>query len=113
MKDRASVNRVVTKTMQIFYPDVLDIGCFSRTIDHVGEHFKTPTVSEFGTAWLMLFPHSAKAKLHVLWRKQTGKSMASFSATRCWSKWEIFHQLLVQFGDLPYLETNGNLGPNF
>ena len=98
MKDRASVNTVAMRTLQIIYPHVLDVGCFSHTIDHVGEHFVTPTLSEFGTAWLMLFSHSAKAKL--LWKEQTGKSMPTYSPTRWWSKWEIFHQLLFQFGDV-------------
>ena len=111
MKDRASVNRVAMNTLQIIYPNVLDVGCFSHTLDHVGEHFETPTLSEFGTAWLMLFSYSNKAKL--LWKEQTGKSMASYSVTRWWSKWEIFHQLLAQFGDvLPYLTTNTDPGPN-
>ena len=58
----------------------------------------TSTLSEFGTAWLMLFSHSAKAKL--LWKEQTGKSMPTYSPTRWSSKWEIFHQLLFQFGDV-------------
>ena len=39
--------------------------------------------------------------------------MGSYSATRWWSKWEIYHQLLIQFGDiLPFLERNADLGPN-
>ena len=38
--------------------------------------------------------------------------MASYSATRWWTKWEIFNQLLVQFGDIePFLHTNSDLGP--
>ena len=74
------------------------MGCFSHTIDHVGEHFVTSTLSEFGTAWLMLFSHSAKAKL--LWKEQTAKSMPTYSLTRRWSKWETFHQLLFQFGNV-------------
>lgn len=38
--------------------------------------------------------------------------MASYSATRWWSKWEIFLQLLLQFGNvLPFLEKNVDLGP--
>ena len=32
--------------------------------------------------------------------------MASFSATRQWSRWEVMEQLLVQFGDvLPFLQN--------
>ena len=92
------------------YLNVLDIGCFSHTLDRVGECFQTATLSEFGTARLMLFSHSAKTKL--LWKEQTGRAMASYNATRWWSKWEIFHQLLVQFGYiLPFLERSVDLSP--
>ncbi len=34
MKDRASVNGVAMKMLQVVYPNVLDIGCFSHTTDH-------------------------------------------------------------------------------
>ena len=33
MRDRASVNDVATKTLKVVYPNVLDIGCFSHTIN--------------------------------------------------------------------------------
>ena len=57
----------------------------------------------------MPFSHSAKTML--LWKVQIGKVMASYSATRWLSKWEIYHQLLVQVGDiLPFLERNADLG---
>ena len=51
--------------------------------------------------------------MKLLWKEQTGKAMASFSsATRWWSRQKIFHQLLVQFGDiLPFLERHVDLSP--
>ena len=70
-----------------------------------------PTLTEFIGNWLSLFSHSIKAKF--LWKQQTGSSMASYSATRWWSKWEIFKQLLLQFGDIePFLNRNTDLGPS-
>jgi len=39
MRDRASVNSVAMKTVKIIYPKIFDVGCFSHTIDRVGEHF--------------------------------------------------------------------------
>ena len=42
MKDRASVNGVAMRTLQIVYPMAVDIGCFSHTINLVGERFKMP-----------------------------------------------------------------------
>ena len=38
--------------------------------------------------------------------------MGSYSATRWWSEWELYHQLLWQFGDiLPFLQNNDGPGP--
>ena len=98
MRDRAAVNGVAMRTLKVVYPKVLDIGCFSHTIDRVDDHFKTPILSQFSTSWIMLFSHSPKAKL--LWKEQTGISVTSYSATRWWSRWEVFHQLLLQFGNI-------------
>ena len=38
--------------------------------------------------------------------------MTSYSATRWWSRWEIFKQLMLQFGDIePFLNRNADFGP--
>ena len=91
MRDRASVNDVAMKTLKVVYPNVLDIGCFSHTINNVGEHFRVPLVAEFFTSWMALFSHSSKAKF--LWKELTGKAMASYSATRWWSKCSFWSSL--------------------
>ena len=70
MRDRASTNNVALRTVKVVYPDLLDIGCYSHTIDHVGEKFVTPSLDEFGKAWTGVFSHSPKARL--LWRERTG-----------------------------------------
>ena len=112
MRDRASVSSVAMKSVKIIYPNALDVGCFSHAFDRVGEYFNIPTLTEFIGDWLSLFSHSIKAKF--LWKQRTGSSMASYSATRWWSKWEIFKQLLLQFGDIePFLNRNVDLGPSF
>ena len=80
MRDRASVNNVAIRTMKIIYQNFLDIGCFSHTLDLVGDHFKFPNLTEFVSAWLALFSHSTKTKF--LWKKQTGKALATYSHTR-------------------------------
>ncbi len=36
MHDRASVNTVAIRTLKIVYPSMLDVGCFSHTLDLVG-----------------------------------------------------------------------------
>ena len=70
MHNRASVNNVAMATVKVLYPDVFDVGCFSHTIDHVREHFCTPVLNEFVSAWILLFSHSPKARL--AWRTRTG-----------------------------------------
>lgn len=111
MRDGASVNSVAMRTVSIVYSDVLDIRCFSHTLDLVGSKFKTPTLSIFTSLWISLFSHSPKTK--ALWKEQTGKPMATFSKTRWWSRWEVMQQIMVQFGDLaPFLDKNQDLGPS-
>ncbi len=111
MHDRASVNSVAMRTLKIVFPLIMDIGCFSHTIDHVGDNFKTPVLSEFTSAWIALFSHSPKVRL--LWRSQTGRSMPTYSATRWWSRWEVMKAMMVTFGDIePFLLQNADVGPN-
>ena len=104
MHDRASVNSVAMCTVCIMYPSVLDIGCMSHAFDCVGENFKTPNLDTFFTLWISLFAHSQSAK--ALWRERTNRAMASYSKTRWWSRWEVMHQILQQFGDVePFLRA--------
>ena len=49
MRDRASANNVAMQTMKVMFPSLVDIGCFSHTIDRVGSYFKTTTLDEFTT----------------------------------------------------------------
>ena len=39
MHDRASVNDAAMRIVKVIYPNLLDVGCFSHTLDLVGEHF--------------------------------------------------------------------------
>ena len=48
MRDRASVNDAV-RTLSIVYNQMVDVGCFSHTLDHVGEHMNTPILDKFTT----------------------------------------------------------------
>lgn len=110
MRDRASTNNVAMQTLKVVYPSIVDIGCFSHTIDHVGDKFNTPVLKEFTTAWITLFSHSPKTKL--LWKSQTERSMSSYSSTRWWSKWELMKQIMTYFGDIRlFLEANTDIGP--
>ena len=75
MHDRASVNAVAMRTVQVIYPQILDIRCFSHTVDHVGEQFVTPVLDEFVSAWALLFSHSPKSRL--VWQNRVGRSVKS------------------------------------
>ena len=72
MRDRASVNDVAMRTISVIYNQMMDVGCFSDTLDHVGEKMKTAILDEFTKGWISLFSHSPKSRL--AWRTQTGLS---------------------------------------
>ena len=110
MRDRASVNGVAMRTIQIVYRRMIDVGCYSHTIDLVGEKFHTPNLDGFIRLWVSLFSHSPRAKL--FWKNRTGKAVISYSPTRWWSKWEVMSQVMAFFGDVaPFLETNPEMSP--
>ena len=98
MRDRASVNNVAICTLSIVFSKVLDIGCFSHTLDHVGEHMKTPVLVEFMKGWIGLFSTSPKARL--AWNSLAGVPVPGYSDTRWWSRWEVMNHLLKSFGDV-------------
>ena len=109
MHDRASVNNLAMSFVRVMYPSILDIGCFSHTLDNAGGKFNTPTLNEYLTAWIRLFSLSPKARL--VWRDRTGIAVKSYSKTRWWSKWEVAKQLMELFGDvLPFLECSEDVG---
>jgi len=110
MHDHASVNTVAVRTLKVLYPNLLHFGCYSHTVDNVGDNFDTPILHEFGILWVRLFSHSPHARL--LWRTPTGHSMCSYNKTRWWSRWEAYKQLLTSFGDVtPFLEQETTLAP--
>ena len=63
MHDRASVNNAAMRTLKIIYPNIIDIGCFSHTLDLVGEKFCTPILDKFSKGWINIFSRSTKTKL--------------------------------------------------
>ena len=69
-----------------------------------------PTLSEFEVLLVSLFAHSPK--VHMLWKDHMSLSMPSYSPTRWWSRWEVYKQLMVQFGDLEeFLTSNSDISP--
>lgn len=103
MRDGASVNTPAMRTVKIIFPKVIDVRCFSHTIDWVGEHFNIPTVRRFLQLWNCLFGHSPATRL--AWKEQTGLAMKSYSPTRWWSRREVAQQVMQQFADIfPFVQ---------
>ena len=63
MMDWASVNRVAMRTIKVVFPDMIDVRCYSHTIDLVWEKFHTPNLDTFIHLWISLFSHSLRVRL--------------------------------------------------
>ena len=86
----------------VVFPDLIDMGCYSQTIDLVGGKFN---LDFFIHLWISLFAHSLRVQL--LWKARTAKAMSSYSSTLWWSKCEVMHQVMMYFGNIaPFLEAN-------
>ena len=110
MHDLAAVTTVAMNTVSIVYPNILDVGCMSHTMDHVGDKFLTPLLDEFVTAWVQMFSHSPKSRLQ--WSNRVGFNVRLLCKTRWWSRWEVINQILELFGDIePLLIENDDLAP--
>ena len=109
MHDRASVNDVAMRTIKVVYNELLDVGCSSHTLNHVGERMNTPILHDFCNAWIALFLRSPRSCL--LWRTQTGLSAPSYSSTLWWSQFEVIHSMLKTFSDVKKFLERDNLPP--
>jgi hypothetical protein len=98
MRDRASINSVAMCTLKVLYNRVFDVGCFSHTLDHVGERMNTPLVDEFFKHWIGMFSRSPKTRL--AWQRRTGLPSPSHSTIRWWSRLEVLDQAFKAFGDV-------------
>ena len=49
MHDCASANIVAIRTLKVMYPFMFGIGCFSHTLNRVGERFNAPHALDFTT----------------------------------------------------------------
>ena len=89
---------------------MIDVGCFSHTLDQVGEQFKLPIAEEFTRLWISLFSQSSKARL--AWRSHCGRAVPTYSETRWWSCWEETKQILEGFPDVEnFVQASDNLAP--
>lgn len=96
MRDRAKVNDVAVRSMKPLYTKLFDVGCFSHTLDHVGEAVVSEQLDIFVSSWVQLFSHSPKSRLE--WKALTDVGVRSYSKTRWWSRFEVMDQLHNLFG---------------
>ena len=77
------------------YSKVLDIVCFSHTLDLVGSKFELLILEKIYEA---LGGHSYKSQL--LWREQTGKSVKTYSQLDGGAAGSVFKQIMDMWGDV-------------
>lgn len=102
----ASVNNVVMRILKVMTA-VMNVGCFSHTLDRVGQQMEIPTLESFTKSWNGMFSRSPKTRL--LWRDQTDSSIKSYSSTRWWSWFEVINQIHNYFGDVCFSLSSSNL----
>ena len=103
MHNRAAANGAAMRIVKVIFTLVIDVGCYSHTLDLVGEKFDLLVLDDFIRLWISLFSHSPRVRME--WKTKTGRTMKNFSPTRWWSKWEVFHDIFVLFGDVvPFLQ---------
>ena len=109
-RDYASVNNVAIRHLKILYPNLVDICCFSHTLDHVGKKMATctPHLEKFMKSLVSLFAHSTHSR--IAFKAITGKFLKSYSETRWLSKYEMTVQVHDLFGDIPAF-VNGSQIP--
>ena len=107
IRDRASVNSVAMRTIKVVYPKIFDVGCYSHTLDHVGEKMDTSVLHDFIKGF---FAHSPKTRL--AWSTLTGLSPPTYSTVRWWSRYEVIKQVHDAFGDVSsFLSNDDSLPP--
>ena len=55
MRDGASVNEAGLRQVMFFFPNILNVICFSHTIDDVGKHFEFSVLDTFSRCWNTMF----------------------------------------------------------
>ena len=61
MRDSASINQAALNIVSFIFPNMVNVVCFSHTLDNVGNHFEIPTLKEFGSLWIRMLQLQGKA----------------------------------------------------
>ena len=52
--------------MSEFCSNMIDVGCYSHTVDNAGDHFTQPDIQQFLGLYHSMMCHSTKAKTKLL-----------------------------------------------
>ena len=63
MHDRASANGVAMQTIKVLYPNLVDIGCYSHTIDHMLVSTLSPQHWMSSSDYGLVFLHTAQEQI--------------------------------------------------
>ena len=96
-------------TLSIMYPDIIDIGCFSHTLDLVGTKFNFSS-GKIHEALGSYFHTQLQVKANLK-REQTGMAIKTYSPTRWWSCLEYIKQVMDLWGDVPTFLANPVIAP--
>lgn len=61
MHDRVSVNTVAMRSIAVLFSTMFDVGCYSHTLDLVGEKMNTSFLDEFISCWVSMFSRSRRS----------------------------------------------------
>ena len=104
MRDSAAVNGVACTILEQIFQQMVDMNCFSHTLDNVGHHLRVPEAERLLSTLINL--HNPSPTSRTLWRNRFGVTPKSVSETRWWSRWEFAVCVLTGFLDLPtYIDT--------
>lgn len=76
MRNEASVKQAALNQIGLIFPNMLNVVCFSHTLDNIGNHGVIPTLLQFGNYCIGVFSYSNQAKL--AWQDLTGRKPKSY-----------------------------------
>ena len=96
-KDRCSVNTLASTFLCQCYVKSRDLGCFSHTLTHVGEHFMVVLLKKFKEDLCGLMSSSHYMRNH--WAKSLEESFNRPGNTRWWATWEVYFFYIGRWDD--------------
>ena len=93
--DGTSVNIVSINNLTQVFSTLIEIACFSHTLDQIWQNVRISNVLEIVNTWVSPFSHLFEA-CEALW-KQTGLKVKLPSKIRRWSRWEVIKQRIDRF----------------